>query len=327
MPPVKIFYSYAHEDEHLRDELSAYLGVLRQNNKIEEWHDRKIRPGINFNTEISDEIENTDVILFLISKDFLNSDYCFGIEVNKAFELQKTHSIEIIPILLKPCLFEESRFSQLQIIPRDAQPISTSVSKEDAWNAVAREIRDIVNIVSAKKTAIADSNSNEKENHQSSPFLNIAKQQITAYAELYERTRQQMLPGSERTVKMQDIFNKMKAIAGSTYSFLEEFTKSPLPGERLAAVSILHCFSDESYFDFLVDIVGAEKPFVGYQATLALRFAADSVTPKSYPPLLKAIHSAQQKLTSAEVGFDTDRNKQLRNAETMLNEYMQSGKI
>lgn len=324
MPPVKIFYSYAHEDEVLRDKLSTYLGVLRQNNKIEEWHDRKIKPGIDFNTEISGKLETADVILFLISEDFLNSDYCFGIEVNKAFELQKTQSVEIIPILLKPCLFEESRFSQLQIIPRDAKPITTSDSKEDTWTTVAREIRDIVNTVSEKKVAIQDDKDSKEAKVIYTSSIDIVKKQITAYGELYERTRQLMSPGEKRTVKMQEIFNKMKAIAGSTHRFLEEFTKSPLPGERLAAVSVLQEFADETYFDFLVDTIAKEKPFVGYQAVLALRFAADSVTPKSYMALLKAIHLAQQKLDFAEVGFDTDRNKELRNAENALNEHIKS---
>jgi len=259
MDPVKIFYSYAHEDEAYRNELSTYLGILKQNSKIVEWHERKIKPGSNFNVEISNKIETSDIIIFLISKDFLNSDYCFGVEVEKAFLLHKQGRIEIVPILLKPCLFEESRFSQLQIIPRDAQPISTSTLNEKTFNDVAKEIRDIVNDVSnrklVKEVIVKDINAYPE-------YLNIVRQQVSSYAQLYERIRQLMPPGYERTNKMQAIFEKMKLLATSSYHFLEEFSKSPLPGERLAAISILLNYSSESYFKFLAETIGAEKPFV-----------------------------------------------------------------
>ncbi len=107
--------------------------------------------------------------------------------------------------ILKPCLFEESRFSQLQIIPRDAHPISTSVSKEDAWDGVAREIRDVVNNVSVKKVTTKD---NIENTYQYPSSFNIAKQQMTAYVELYERTRQLMQPGNERTVNLEILLKR-----------------------------------------------------------------------------------------------------------------------
>ena len=273
-------------------------------------------PGTNFNVEISNEIESSDIIIFLITENFLNSEYCFGIEVKKAFMLQAQGRIKIIPVLVKPCLFDESKFSQLQLIPRLAQPISTSESRETAFNEVAKEIRDIVDGI------LRSEPSKKSEANTSTIYpvsLNIVRQQITSYASLYERTRQLMRPGHERTTKMQGVFDDMKKIATSSFPFLEEFIKSPLPGERLAAIAILQNFTSEQYFSFLVDTIGSEKPFVGYQATIALRFAVDSVDSKNYNSLLEAIMLAKEKLASAEVGFDTDRYKILQEAEIQLN--------
>ncbi len=315
MEPVNIFYSYAHQDEAYRDELSNYLGVLVKNGKIREWHDRKIEPGIDFNIEIENKIESSQIIIFLITENFLNSDYCFGIEVKKAFILQVQGRIKIVPVLVKPCLFDESRFSQLQIIPRHAQPISTSASREAAFNEVAKEIRDIVaevlDSVPTQKIEVDDS-----KGHPDS--LNIVRQQVTSYALLYERTRQLMRPGKERTIKMQAVFDDMKKIATSSFPFLEEFIKSPLPGERLAAISILQNFTSEQYFSFLVDTIGSEKPFVGYQAAVALRFAVNAVNSENYSSLLAAIISAEKKLTGTEVSFDNNRYKILQEAEGQL---------
>lgn len=70
---------------------------------------------------------------------------------------------------------------------------------------------------------------------------------------------------------------------------LDEFVKSPFPGERLAAVTILQVFAAEEYLGYLVDLIGSEKPFIGYHAVTALRFAVGSLEPASYPPVAGSI--------------------------------------
>jgi hypothetical protein len=86
----------------------------------------------------------------------------------------------------------------------------------------------------------------------------------------------------------------------------------------LAAVAILQVFASERSLPFLVDLVGSEKPFVGYHAVKALRFAVGSLDPHVYPQLSEAIRLAQVALKSASVGFDTDRQTVLRAAEEEL---------
>jgi hypothetical protein len=75
MRPWRIFYSYSHLDAGLHEELGKYLAPLRRHNKIEEWHDRKIEPGANWDIEISSQLESAHLILLLLSADFLNSEY------------------------------------------------------------------------------------------------------------------------------------------------------------------------------------------------------------------------------------------------------------
>ena len=70
-------------------------------------------------------------------------------------------------------------------------------------------------------------------------------------------------------------------------------------------------------------MVGSEKPFIGYHATKALRFAVQSLDPHLHAELLEAIHAAQAALKSASVGFDTDRATMLREAERELQQMIQ----
>ena len=193
----RVFYSYSHKDSELREQLATYLAPLRHQGKISEWHDRKIEPGANWETEISTQIESADLILLLVSADFLASDYCFGVELENALVRLKHGDVKVVPILLRPCLWEESRFSELQIVPRDAKPITDWISVDHALKDVASEIR---NLVSEPPPMPRKPAAELSESHRFDVSLDLVRGQIRSYANLYEGTRQRMRPSrSERS--------------------------------------------------------------------------------------------------------------------------------
>lgn len=313
----KVFYSYSHKDAELRERLGTYLAPLRQQQKITDWHDREIEPGANWETEITAQLDAAELILLLVSADFLASEYCFGVEVEKAMTRLKRGEVRVAPILLKPCLWKESRFSELQIIPRDGKAIASWPSVDEALNNVASEIGALV---SESPSSLAKPSADPGQRHPFDLSLDLVRGQVRSYAHLYEKTRQRMQPSNDRTQRMDEIFQKMRNLATASYPLLDELAGSPSPGERLAAVAILQEFADEQYLPFLVKLVGSEKPFVGYNAARALRFAVASLNPHAYPQLLDAIHEAQVGLSSASIGSDSDRQSVLRTAELELTE-------
>ena len=86
---LKLFFSYAHEDENYRDELVKHLSMLKKLGVIEEWYDRKLIAGDSLDSEIIAKLESSHIILFLVSSDFLSSKYCYEEELKKALELKK----------------------------------------------------------------------------------------------------------------------------------------------------------------------------------------------------------------------------------------------
>ena len=100
MEPVDLFYSYAHEDEPLRDELDGHLALLRRKGVIRPWHDRGIVPGQQWDEAIDRELSTADLILLLVSMDFLNSDYIWGKELATAIERARRGDASVIPVLL-----------------------------------------------------------------------------------------------------------------------------------------------------------------------------------------------------------------------------------
>ena len=321
MAAWKIFYSYSHKDEEIRNRLATYLAPLRQQNKIMEWHDRKIEPGSKWDSEISDQLNSADLILLLVTGDFLASDYCFGVEVERALDRLKRGEVKVIPILAKPCLWQESRFSEIQIIPRDAKPMTSWASSDDAYVDVANEIRKLV---SEPPPMHAPSVSRPIEVHAAQSPLSLVRGQILCYARLYERTRQRMPSSNERTARMGQIFKQMRSLATASYPLLGELAASPSPGERLAAVSILQVFATEGFLPFLVELVESEKPYVGYQAIVALRFAVDALDPRFHTQLGEAIRQAKIASDGPTVGLDTYSKTLLREAEKELQEKIEA---
>lgn len=140
--PIRLFYSYAHEDESFRKKLEKHLTVLMRTRVIAPWHDRRITAGRDWEQEIDKHLEAAQVVLLLVSADFLASDYCWGVEMKRALERHDAGLARAIPVMIRPVdFFAGVPFARLQALPRDAKPITEWLNEDAAWVDVARGIR------------------------------------------------------------------------------------------------------------------------------------------------------------------------------------------
>jgi TIR domain len=140
---LSVFISYSHADETFKTDLTKHLEPLRRLKLIEAWHDRKIKPGEEWDKSISVNLEKADIILLLISIDFINSPYCYDIELERAIERQAAKEAEVIPIILRNCMWQQTPFGKLQALPKDARPVSLWPDRDDALVNVADGIRQV----------------------------------------------------------------------------------------------------------------------------------------------------------------------------------------
>lgn len=140
MPSV--FFSYSHADEALRDQLEKQLAMLKRQGVIETWHDRRIGAGENIHTSIDDHINTDDIILLLVSSDFLASDYCYDIEMQRAMERHERNEAIVIPVILRACDWHSAPFGKLNAVPRDGKPITQWTDIDDAMLQVAKAVRE-----------------------------------------------------------------------------------------------------------------------------------------------------------------------------------------
>jgi hypothetical protein len=138
---VKAFCSYSHKDEDWKDRLNTYLAPLKNSDSIEFWHDRKMRTGCNWQSEIDRKINTADIIILLISPDFLASDYCYGREMKIALERHEKNETVVIPVILRPCDWINTPIHSLLVHPQDEKPINSYSDPDQAFQKIADEIR------------------------------------------------------------------------------------------------------------------------------------------------------------------------------------------
>lgn len=147
----KLFISYSHRDEAHKEDLDEHLTMLKRQNIISLWHDRKIIPGDNWKDQIDDNLEKADIIIFLVSSSFLASDYCFDKEVKRAMQKKEEGSAEIISIILRPCDWKSCDFARFQAVPKDAKPITDWKDKDTAWLDAVNGIKTHIEAFKPKK--------------------------------------------------------------------------------------------------------------------------------------------------------------------------------
>lgn len=147
---IAVFFSYAHEDEDLRNELAKHLKLLERNKVIKAWYDRDITGGNEWRGEIEKQLNAAQIILLLISADFLNSDFCWSVELQRAMERHEAGEARVIPIILREVDWHEAPFGKLYALPQNAKPVKSFADQDQAFTDIARAIRKVVSELLAK---------------------------------------------------------------------------------------------------------------------------------------------------------------------------------
>ena len=148
---LKLFISYSHEDEQLKNYLDKHLIMLKRSGKIEVWNDRKLVAGQEWDNGIKKEMQQADIILLLISADFNNSEYIWKQELAAAMERHELGTARVVPVILRKCEWNEMPYAKLQALPNGARPVTEFADKDDAFTDIASGIRLLVDTMLLKK--------------------------------------------------------------------------------------------------------------------------------------------------------------------------------
>jgi hypothetical protein len=138
---TSVFFSYSHVDESFRDQLETQLVMLRRQGAISVWHDRRIAAGQELHKAIDTHIETDDIVLLLVSSDFLASDYCYEREMARAIERHEQGDAIVIPVILRSCDWQGAPFGKLLATPLDGRPITQWPDRDQAFLEVVKAIK------------------------------------------------------------------------------------------------------------------------------------------------------------------------------------------
>ncbi len=141
---IKVLYSYAHAGEELREQLEKHLAILKWQGVITDWHDRKIGAGREWEGEIDEHLNAAHVILLLISSDFVASDYCYDVEMQRAMERHEAGEARVIPVILRPVDWQAAPFGRLLALPTDGEAVTEWDNQDAAFRDIAKGIRKVV---------------------------------------------------------------------------------------------------------------------------------------------------------------------------------------
>ena len=146
---LKVFVSYCHSDEIWEKRLEKHLSMLKRMGIVHSWHDRMIAAGDDFNEAIDRYLSVADLVLLLISPDFLSSDYCYNKEMKGALKRHEQGNARVIPVMVRPVDWDKAPFAHLQAVPKNAKAITLWANKDEALMDAAKSIRKVAEDLSA----------------------------------------------------------------------------------------------------------------------------------------------------------------------------------
>ena len=142
---IKLFYSYSHRDECHRDRMEIALAHLRNDNRIDDWHDAKILSGQSISRELRKHMDRADIVAFLLTPHFLASPECMR-EWHYVKSRALDHNKPIrIPIVVRPCAWTDLlENDDIKALPKDGHAITLFDDPDTAWHEVYLGLKDVI---------------------------------------------------------------------------------------------------------------------------------------------------------------------------------------
>jgi tetratricopeptide (TPR) repeat protein len=223
--PIEVFYSYAPEDELLRAELEKHLSLLQRQGLIAAWHNRHILAGMDWTQAIDTHLEQASIILLLVSADFLASDYCYGIEMQRVLERNEAKQAQVIPILLRPVDWYSAPFAHLQPLPTNAKAITTWNNQDEAFTSVATSLRQAIEHLAPLATSMPAPSSPRVWNlpYSRNPFFTDREEILELLRANYTENRASLLPRQAQAVGGLAGIGKTQIVTEYAYRYQQEY--------------------------------------------------------------------------------------------------------
>lgn len=243
---IGIFCCYAWEDRVHLDQLKAHLSPLQRQNILHIWHDGDMRLGASWHQETKQYLNEADIILLLLSADFIASEYCYHIEMMHALQRYRRGEARVIPILLRPVArwetlaFGDLQLGCLQALPTDGQAVTTWDNRDLVWQRVVEGIGKVASEL-PRRSFVSQSRSPAQPSGEESARIVQENNIQRFFCREEDQTGSQLLaagllshfqPGEVKAVSTHHAENAKPAFDGSSIEELIDALRSAFPTPR-----------------------------------------------------------------------------------------------
>lgn len=143
--PVRLFVSYAREDERQLKRLDLLLDVLEQQHGLTAWRDQRLIAGDEWDAQIRERLEEMDIFLFIASAASIVRPYIRDPEIRRALERHAKGEVEIATVKLEPCGYDDIKeLGTLQRLARRYDSIADAEPRSRGWEEVRKDLEPVI---------------------------------------------------------------------------------------------------------------------------------------------------------------------------------------
>lgn len=142
-----IFVSYSHQDSGYLTQLQRHLKASQNVGlAIDAWDDTRIKGGRDWKKEIENALASATIGIILISIDFLASDFIMNNELPSLLQSAENNGLTILPLIIKPCDYQETPLSKFQALNDPKQTLSelSEPEQERCYLKLMKRIRELL---------------------------------------------------------------------------------------------------------------------------------------------------------------------------------------
>lgn len=140
---MEIYLSYAKADEGYGERLKRVLVPSAHRLGYSVWSMQDIVPGSRWQAVMGTHLRDARIFAPLVSADFLADDRCQA-ETTGAIQLERRGSLKVVPVILRPCMWEYSALAGLPALPDGGREVTTWGNQDRAWMVVQAGILKVV---------------------------------------------------------------------------------------------------------------------------------------------------------------------------------------
>lgn len=146
---LRVMLLYAAKDASSVEQLQLQLTIIKRQEPFEIWTKSEILPGSHESDETVQSIERADILLLLLSSEFLAK---FDAEIDRALQ-QKARGAVVVPIIVRSVDWKSSKLGHLQPLPRNGEAVRDAKNADKAWLEVGTGIRALIQQRRARKSS------------------------------------------------------------------------------------------------------------------------------------------------------------------------------